>query len=93
MQLALDPVEFRVPQILTIAHNQIFRFCKNLQPSFSLAGLSVGFGQHAEVARLIPPDIKRGAIGGIPAHERDACLAIEDAIGKAGMPSTWQSWI
>ena len=24
---------------------------------------------------------------------RDACLAIEDAIGKAGMPSTWQSGI
>jgi len=22
---------------------------------------------------------------------RDACLLIEDAIGKAGMPSTWQS--
>ncbi len=24
---------------------------------------------------------------------RHACLAIEDAIGKAGMPSTWQSGI
>ena len=24
---------------------------------------------------------------------RDACLAIEDAIGKAGIPSTWQSGI
>ena len=24
---------------------------------------------------------------------RDACLQIEDAIGKAGMPSTWQSGI
>ena len=24
---------------------------------------------------------------------RDACLLIEDAIGKAGMPSTWQSGI
>jgi pyruvate/2-oxoglutarate dehydrogenase complex dihydrolipoamide acyltransferase (E2) component len=24
---------------------------------------------------------------------RDCCLAIEDAIGKAGMPSTWQSGI
>ena len=24
---------------------------------------------------------------------REACLAIEDAIGKAGMPSTWQSGI
>ena len=24
---------------------------------------------------------------------REACLAIEDAIGKAGMPSTWQSEI
>ena len=24
---------------------------------------------------------------------RDACLTIEDAIGKAGMPSTWQSGI
>ena len=24
---------------------------------------------------------------------RDACLVIEDAIGKAGMPSTWQSGI
>jgi hypothetical protein len=24
---------------------------------------------------------------------RDACLAIEDALGKAGMPSTWQSGI
>lgn len=24
---------------------------------------------------------------------RGACLAIEDAIGKAGMPSTWQSGI
>jgi len=24
---------------------------------------------------------------------RDACLAIEDAISKAGMPSTWQSGI
>ena len=24
---------------------------------------------------------------------RDACLAIEDAIGVAGMPSTWQSGI
>ena len=24
---------------------------------------------------------------------RDACLAIEAAIGKAGMPSTWQSGI
>jgi hypothetical protein len=24
---------------------------------------------------------------------RDACLAIEDAIGRAGMPSTWQSGI
>jgi hypothetical protein len=24
---------------------------------------------------------------------RNACLAIEDAIGKAGMPSTWQSGI
>jgi pyruvate/2-oxoglutarate dehydrogenase complex dihydrolipoamide acyltransferase (E2) component len=24
---------------------------------------------------------------------RDACLAIEDAIGMAGMPSTWQSGI
>ena len=24
---------------------------------------------------------------------RDACLAIEGAIGKAGMPSTWQSGI
>ncbi|MBV9344665.1 MAG: hypothetical protein JOZ03_06700, partial [Gammaproteobacteria bacterium] len=24
---------------------------------------------------------------------RDACLAIEDAIDKAGMPSTWQSGI
>jgi hypothetical protein len=24
---------------------------------------------------------------------RDACMAIEDAIGRAGMPSTWQSGI
>ena len=24
---------------------------------------------------------------------REACLAIEDAIGKAGMPSTWQSGV
>jgi hypothetical protein len=24
---------------------------------------------------------------------RDCCLVIEDAIGKAGMPSTWQSGI
>ncbi len=24
---------------------------------------------------------------------RAACLAIEDAIGKAGMPSTWQSGV
>jgi hypothetical protein len=24
---------------------------------------------------------------------REACLAIEDAIGTAGMPSTWQSGI
>ncbi len=27
------------------------------------------------------------------ADARDACLAIEDALGKAGMPSTWQSGI
>jgi hypothetical protein len=27
------------------------------------------------------------------AEARDACLAIEDAIGAAGMPSTWQSGI
>lgn len=27
------------------------------------------------------------------AEAREACLAIEDAIGKAGMPSTWQSGI
>jgi hypothetical protein len=27
------------------------------------------------------------------AEARAACLAIEDAIGKAGMPSTWQSGI
>ena len=27
------------------------------------------------------------------AEARDACMAIENAIGKAGMPSTWQSGI
>jgi hypothetical protein len=27
------------------------------------------------------------------AEAREACLLIEDAIGKAGMPSTWQSGI
>ncbi len=46
---------------------------------------------HPNLARHVPlPESVARSLRAQP-EARDACLAIEDAIGKAGMPSTWQS--
>jgi hypothetical protein len=67
-------MEFTLPHVFVIARDQILRLRNDAQPRFGLADLRIRLGEHAEIPGLIPTDAECRAIGGIPTHERDACV-------------------
>src|SRR5207248_9141951 len=74
LELPLNAIEFTLPHVFVIARDQILRLGNDAQPRFRLADLRIRRGEHAEIPGLIPTDAACRAIGGIPAHERDACV-------------------
>src|SRR5229473_1592954 len=74
LELPLDAIELTLPHVFVIGGDEGLRLGDDAQPRFSLPGLRIGRGEHAEIPDLIPNVAKHCAISSILAHERDASL-------------------